>query len=177
MDGQLDDLVARARLGDIEAEEELFRLLLVRFVAFAKRKVGDPEAAKDIAQDACVTVLQKYKTTTFTISFAAWAHGVLKNKIGNYWQGRPPGGIKVGVDMTDGFTPTQPDEELRRKLIRCFRLLMKKNRRYARALNLVHQGYLTDEICRRLRVNAGNLYAILCRARTRLKKCMERGVV
>jgi RNA polymerase sigma factor (sigma-70 family) len=177
MDGQLDDLVARARSGDMKAEEELFRVLRARFFAFAKRKVGDPEAAKDIAQDACVTVLQKYKTTTFTTSFAAWAHGVLKNKIGNYWQGGPPGGIKDGVDMTDGVTPTQPDGELRRKLIWCFRFLMKKNRRYARALNLVYQGYRTDEICRRLGVNAGNLYAILCRARASLKKCIEKGGV
>ncbi|NIO21904.1 MAG: hypothetical protein GTN76_14535, partial [Candidatus Aenigmarchaeota archaeon] len=82
----MDELLSKAREGDEKAERELFQYLFVRFKALAKRRIGEGEA-EDIAQEACLTVLEKYKTQTFTKGFETWAYGVLKMKIGNYMQG------------------------------------------------------------------------------------------
>ena len=60
----MDQIFARAREGDEKAEQELFKYLFVRFKTLAERRIGKGEA-EDIAQEACMTVLQKYKTETF----------------------------------------------------------------------------------------------------------------
>ena len=82
----MDELLAKVKAGDQAAEKQIFQILHVRFRLLAKRRVRGEESAKDIAQDACATVLEKYKTEEFTISFEAWAYGVLRMKIGNHFQ-------------------------------------------------------------------------------------------
>jgi DNA-directed RNA polymerase specialized sigma24 family protein len=82
----LGSLLKRALAGDQGAEAELFQTLSLRFTAIAKRRIREKEAAEDIAQDACATILHKYKSESFTVSFAAWAFGVLWMKIGNHLQ-------------------------------------------------------------------------------------------
>jgi len=175
MDDSLDDLLARAKTGDNEAEGQLIRHLLVRFVTFAKRKVGGKEAAEDIAQNACVTVLEKYKTVAFTESLSAWAYGVLRNKIGNYLQDKGRDALKVRWDSAGDCPSVPPSQEVRRRLIHCFRLLVRRHQHYARVLNLVHQGYKTAEICAKVKITPNNLYVMLNRARRLLKKCMKTG--
>jgi RNA polymerase sigma factor (sigma-70 family) len=177
MDDSLDDLLRRARAGDKDAEEMLFRYLFERFVIFAKRRVSDRDEAQDIAQKACITVFQKYKTETFRRSFAAWAYGVLRNKIGNYLQKNDKDPLVVRMDLGGDCPGAPASQETRRKLIHCFRLLLRRNRQYARVLNLVHQGYKTTEICERLKITSNNLYVTLSRARHLLRKCMEKGVM
>ena len=176
----MDECVVRARDGAEKAEKELFQRLFARFKAFAKRRVGEGEA-EDIAQEACLTVLQKYKTETFTKGFEPWAYGVLKMKIGNYMQGlmiKQKGlAPESEADQAQKSTPTQPDHDLRRRLIGCLKHLVKLNRLYARALNLIHQGYKSLEISRRLRIRRSNFYVILSRGRRLMKRCLETGKV
>ena len=76
----MDQVVEKALSGDSAAEEQLFKDLLVRFRYLAALRVGE-EDALEIAQQACITVYEKYKTETFTVSFQAWAAGVLKNTV------------------------------------------------------------------------------------------------
>lgn len=176
----MDRLLIRAKQGNEKAEKELFQCLLVRFKALAKRRIGKGEA-EDIAQEACLTVLQKYKTETFTKGFEAWAYGVLRMKIGNYMQGlmkkQKEMTSELEADQTQKFTSTEPDYDLKRKLIDCLKKIIKRNRLYARVLNFIHQGYKSDEICQRLRIKANNFYVILNRGRRLLKTCLETGMV
>lgn len=172
--------MTKARKGDEKAERELFQYLFVRFKTLAKRRIGKGEA-EDVAQEACVTVLQKYKTETFTKSFEAWAHGVLKMKIGNYMQGLMVKQKGVApeseADQAAGASSPAPNYDLKRKLIDCLKQIIKRNRLYARALNFVHQGYQTDEISRKLRIRPNNFYVILNRGRRLLRTCLETGVL
>jgi DNA-directed RNA polymerase specialized sigma24 family protein len=46
------------------------------------------------------------------------------------------------------------------------------NPRYARVLNLIHLGYNTEEICRRMKLTRSNLYSIVSRARALLSDCV-----
>jgi RNA polymerase sigma factor (sigma-70 family) len=177
----MNHLLARAREGDKSAEKQLFEYLFVRFRLFAKHRVRQDEEAEDIAQEACITVLEKYKTETFTEGFEAWAYGVLKMKIGNHLQikaARQGKIVSQSVTNVDAgmFSPSS-DPDFRRQLFNCLKKILKANRRYARALNLVYQGYKTDEICRKLKISRSNFYVTLNRGRSMLRICLETGEV
>jgi len=174
----MEHLLTKAREGDEKAEKELFQYLFVRFKTIAKRRVGEGEA-KDIAQEACLTVLQKYKTETFSTGFEAWAYGVLKMKIGNYFQGLMAKQKSLApeseADQTLTNSSPEPGYGLKRQLIGCLKQIIKRNPLYARVLNFIHQGYQTSEICQRLQIKPNNFYVILNRGRVMLKTCLETG--
>jgi RNA polymerase sigma factor (sigma-70 family) len=177
MDSHLEDLVTQAKAGDKKAEELLFRYLLVRFKAIAKRRIGTRADAEDVAQEACVTVLEKYKAAMYPRGFPAWAYKILRNKIGNYYKGKPDRDSQEDIDRIPDALSVPPDCDTKMMLIRCLRQIMEKNPTYARILNLAYQGYRTEEICRRLGITSNNFYVTLSRARKMLKKCPERGVI
>jgi RNA polymerase sigma factor (sigma-70 family) len=176
----MDELVARARDGDKAAEQHILQHLLVRFELFAKRRIRDGDTSRDIAQEACVTVLAKYKTEVFTTGFGPWAYGVLRMKIGNHIQKakteRQNISHEFAVDTIAGQS-ADIDCELKMKLIECLKKISDKNSRYARVLNLTYQGFKTDEICSRLGITPGNFYVILKRGRSMLRLCLDKGEV
>lgn len=176
----MEKLLIKARKGDEKAERELFQYLFVRFKTLAKRRIGKGEA-EDIAQEACLTVLQKYKTETFTKGLEAWAYGVLKMKIGNYMQGlmvkQKDLAPESEADRTTRVSSPEPDYDLKRKLIDCLKRIIKRNPLYARALNFVHQGYKADEISQKLQIRPNNFYVILNRGRRLLRTCLETGAI
>ena len=143
-----------------------------------KQRIGI-EDAEDLAQEACLTILQKYKTETFQKSFEAWAYGVLKMKIGNYIQG-PLKKQKRMVPELEMRTPLKSEpqaslSDLRRQLLGCLKKLIKLNPAYARALNFVHQGFKTGEICQKLSITRNHFYVILSRGRHMLETCLKTG--
>ena len=174
----MEDLLTQARQGDKSAEKKIFEQLLVRFILIAKRRI-DSDDAQDIAQDACLTILEKYRTEAPADRFEAWAHGILRNKIGNFYQHRTVRRAwHAGVDEYDASQIAGPAvrQDRSRKLMNCLKKLVRDNQRYARALNLVCQGYRTDEICQRLHIQPGHLYVILNRGRRMLTDCLEKDI-
>jgi len=174
----LEDLVAKARAGDAAAEKELFQKLLVRFQYLAKLKIGG-EHCEDLAQEACITVFEKYKTETFKVGFLPWAHGVLKMKIGNHLQkkNRKAGREQEITDEFDMPSVDAVDPDLKRFLMECLHKLVDAGGNYARILNLAYQGFGTSDICDRLGIRPNNYYVTLSRGRTMLRDCLEtRGV-
>jgi RNA polymerase sigma factor (sigma-70 family) len=176
----VDRLLALALGGDKKAEETIFEFLLVRFTLLAKRRLGEEEA-RDAAQDACLTVLQKYRTDAPAGRFEAWAYGILRRKIGNCYQkqdvrGRVMGDVGRIEEMADALVGTS-SPLVRRKLLECLRLLVRGFPRYARVLNLMYQGYDTKEVCRRLHIRPGYVYVLLNRGRDMLSDCIENGGV
>ena len=172
----MEHLLLKAKAGDKLAEKQLFEHLFVRFKYLSKRNI-EIEDCEDLAQEACMTVLEKYKDEKFTVSFTAWAYGVLKMKIGNYLQSKrrmsgkqSPLNEEINLSMD---STTDPD--LLRMLTECIKKISNTYIRYARALNLNYQGYSTEEICRKLKITNGNYYVILNRGRAMLKECLENG--
>lgn len=84
----MDDLLTRARGGDRDAENRLFRKLHARVLAAAKKRVWDADAAEDIAQETIRTVLAKYKEADLAHGLIPWVLAVLRNKVGNYLKGK-----------------------------------------------------------------------------------------
>ena len=171
----MDQLVARAKTGDRTAEEELFGQLLVRFERFAARRVGD-ESAVEVAQQACVTVLQKYRTQELDGEFGAWAYGVLRMVLKRYRSAeyRHQERETVLPDGVDLPARSETDPLLRSHLLDCMRWLVNTHARYARILNLHRQGYDTAEVCQRVGLNRDQYYVYLGRSRGMLRDCLVR---
>jgi RNA polymerase sigma factor (sigma-70 family) len=176
----MQSLLTKARNGDEKAEKELFQHLLVRFRSFATRAIGGEEA-DDVAQDACMAVLRKYKTATFSKGFAPWAYGVLKMEIRSHIHVRKRKPRTLTRDFETGHSAvqstSQPDYDLKRRLIDCLRQITKHNRTYARVLNFVHQGYGRKEVCERLQIKPNNFYVILSRGRRLMRTCLRGGSI
>ena len=81
----IPQLLDRVKAGDKQAEQELLGNLLERFRVFATHRMRNREAIEEVIQDSCLTVLTKYKNETFTVGFEAWAWGVLRINIKNYF--------------------------------------------------------------------------------------------
>ncbi len=97
----IDELLARARRGDGEAENRLFDRLGARILALAKRRVRDEEAARDIAQETMRTVCEKYRTADLPRGLLPWVFVVLRNKVGNYLKrSRVEGARRIVVEDT-----------------------------------------------------------------------------
>lgn len=176
----MDELLARVRAGDPEAERRIFQILHVRFRRLAKRRVRNETSAEDIAQDACTTVLEKYKTEEFTVGFEAWAYGVLRMKIGNYLQKLRTERDGLSVESEIEAMPAvggDVDSELKMRLLDCLKKILEVNSKYARALNLTYQGYKTDEICQKLGIVPSHFYVVLNRGRSMLRLCLDKGEV
>ena len=171
----MEELVQKAISGDKKAEKEIFDYLFVRFKYLAKRTVGESDS-EDLAQEACMTILEKYKNEEFSVSFTAWAYGVLKMKIGNYLQsGRRRYDKEQSPDA--GMEPVAPaqDPTLKKTLVDCLKKISRSYIKYARALNLAYQGYNTEAACSKLKMNPNHYYVTLNRGRSLLKSCIEEG--
>jgi DNA-directed RNA polymerase specialized sigma24 family protein len=173
----MNHLVERAKRGDKSAEQEIFAQLHDRFSLLARRKISDREAACDVAQKACLTVLEKYKMETFTVGFEAWAYGVLLMNIRSYYHAVSsdrPATVSLSAEEVAHLSPSPAvDPSVESRLLECLRKLVIHNRRYARVLNLSYQGYLVPEICEKLNVSANALYVLLNRARSALWTCLN----
>jgi RNA polymerase sigma factor (sigma-70 family) len=173
--------LTKALAGDKASEEQLFRDLLVRFRAIARRRIGEKEGAEDIAQQACMVVYQKYKTEKFTSSFDAWACGVLRMKVLQYLQAAKSRQRRIETSFKTEWIPDAAQsvsrEELERDLIDCLQKIAGINSRYARCLILSYHGYDANEISGKLNISVNALYTTLCRGRAILKKCLKTGEV
>ncbi len=95
----IDELLARARAGEHEAQEHLFDRLQARILALAKRRVRDEEAARDVAQETMGTVFEKYRSADLSHGFLPWVFTVLRYKVGNHLKrARVAGRHRVEVD-------------------------------------------------------------------------------
>ncbi len=172
----MKQLLSHAQGGCKEAEDRLFDLLLTRFSLYARKWVEDRDVAADIAQETCITIFRKYKDRTFEKGFEAWAYGVLRMNIRHYYhksgdlKRRKSKNVRALQRMVASDQSVDPD--IQRALVLCVKQIVAVNQRYARALNLICQGYRGDDICQRMGVKRNHFYVILNRARSLLKECL-----
>nr|MBN2278293.1 RNA polymerase sigma factor [candidate division Zixibacteria bacterium] len=164
--------------GDARAEKELFEILRERFRVIAGL-ILRKEDAEDIAHETCLSVHENYKSLGYPYEYNAWAQKILKNKMATFLKRKQminkliaP---EIDGDVYIGDSNIAPNPDILRILLKCLGKVMKLNRRYARALNLVQQGYNTEEICDRMQITRDNLYVILWRARNLLNDCIFEG--
>lgn len=74
-------LVSRARDGDLEAFEALYRRHVGRTYALALRMTADAREAEKVTQDVWVRVWEKLDTFRDRSAFTTWLHRVARNRI------------------------------------------------------------------------------------------------
>lgn len=174
----INDLYNRARGGDDRSKEELFQKLSDRFRYFLRHRINSGSDIEEIAQEAMLTISDKFSTLEIESSFAAWAYQVLEFKLARYYRDKKTAARKFAYDggMQNAPEPAAQaaSPDLKRYLLECLKKVSATNRKFARILNLQYQGFGTSEICERMKVTTSNAYIILSRARRALKECLEK---
>ena len=83
----LDRLAAAAAAGDATALSRFLSDLRERFLVLAKRRVRE-DAVEDVVQEALRIVLERYRRRRTGVPVLVWSLAVLRNVIGNHYQGR-----------------------------------------------------------------------------------------
>ncbi len=168
--------------------EYLFRYALAR--------TRDPQVAEDLVQEAFMAALQARDGFMGRSSERTWLVGILKHKILDYFRKTSR---ESHSDLADNMTPTledmfdnqgnwkpsaigpkdwgeDPNQILERKefwdvLAHCVGELPS---RHARAFSLREIDDLnSEEVCKVLNVSTTNLWVMLHRARSHLRRCLE----
>ncbi|MBD3403702.1 hypothetical protein GF420_12460 [candidate division GN15 bacterium] len=173
----MNELWEQARAGDKQAESVVFDQLRRRFLALARTRL-DGSDCEDVAHDACMVVLRKYKELQPPFKYDAWAVQVLNYQIANHRRRAATARRHAAASPDEheraaGSGPI-PEPSFLQALIDCVRKIAGGYRRYIRVLNLVHQGYTTEEICEKLGVSRNNLYVMVTRGRKLLEECLDR---
>jgi len=75
------ELVARARRGDLDAFEHLYRRTSGRVFAVCLRMAGDRERAKELMQDVYVRVWERLSSFRGEAAFTSWLHRLAVNVV------------------------------------------------------------------------------------------------
>ncbi len=155
-------------------------------------RVGKPEIAKDLVQETFFAGLKAMENFEGKASERTWLVAILKRKIIDYYRkvnskkGKSEvrmnfyrDGAKEGdwleerVPQTWGSDADKKieNEELGNTLEACIEKLPEK---YAMVFKMkTLRDFSTDQICKELDITSSNLWVIIHRARTQLRRCME----
>jgi RNA polymerase sigma-70 factor (TIGR02943 family) len=155
-------------------------------------RINDQDLAKDIVQDTFFAGLKAKDNFQGLASERTWLISILKRKIIDHYRKINSTKGKAEVKMnfyTDGDregewieerVPTAwnseiekviENKELREALEKCIGALPEK---YAMVFKMkTIQQIETEDICKELEITSSNLWVIIHRARTQLRKCME----
>jgi len=172
----INDLYQAAITGDKSAEKRLFALLDERFRRFVCHKVWDNESVEDIVQEALLAISRELGRIQIEKSFAAWAYKILNNRIVRHMRNVSRTRTVSSEDIDQALPqPPVQDPMLKVRLKDCLQKLHVVNHRYARVLNLHHQGYRAEEIGEQMGLSRNAVYILLYRARAVLLNCMTGG--
>lgn len=155
-------------------------------------RVNNADLAKDLVQETFFAGLKSAKNFKGEASERTWLVSILKRKIIDYYRkiNSNKGKAEVRVNFyNDGENEGNwleervpqswenasekniENQELKNQLEACINSLPEK---YAMVFRLkTIQDFGTEEICKELDITSSNLWVIIHRARTQLRKCME----
>jgi RNA polymerase sigma-70 factor, ECF subfamily len=135
------------------AEEELFTGLHERLRGFVGRRIGDPDAADDVAQEVLLRLHRNLGDLRIEDRLDAFAYRIARNAIIDHYRSRAsaketpaaPDDLNARVDA-DGDTDEDPNEANgREELARCLEPLVRRLAEpYRQALTLTDLGNLSQ---------------------------------
>ena len=159
---------------------------------YAVVRVNNSDIAKDLVQDTFFAALKSAKNFQGKSTERTWLVSILKRKVIDYYRkiNSKKGKAEVRMNFYDDGenegswieerVPQSWDneseklienQELKTQLDICINNLPEK---YALVFRMkTIQEFETEEICKELDITASNLWVIIHRARTQLRKCME----
>lgn len=179
---------------DLDAQLPALRARLIRHARLA---LSDPGAAEDLVQDTLIAVIEQGAQRRGDSSLLTWATAILKHKVADWY--RSPAHRRMvyvgGPQDEDGESGVeelysadgayldpvpawqQPENRTEQRqmmnvLERCMTCLPVRTGRVFMMREWM--GFETPEICEQLGITAENCRALLHRARTSLRSCMQR---
>jgi RNA polymerase sigma-70 factor (ECF subfamily) len=166
-----EQLVTRAKDGDIHAFETLYRRTIGRVHAVCLRLSGDPDWAEELCQEAYVRAWKKLGSFRGQSAFTTWLHRLAVNVALDARRAALRRGL--GEATTDGADTAAPSSDPGRgiDLERAVASLPPG----ARVVYVLHdvEGYTHEEIGEMTGVAAGTSKAQLHRARRLLRKALS----
>jgi len=173
-----DGLVDRARRGDVDAFELVYRMYAGRVYALCLRLAADPVTARELTQDTFVRAWEALPRFRGEASLATWLHRIAVNAMLERRRGEQRRSARVSLadDEEDGESLAggvvlAPDVATAIDLERAIGALPPGVRR-AFVLHDV-EGYTHEEIATMTGLAAGTLRAQLHRARQLLKRALS----
>ena len=159
---------------------------------YAVVRVNNSDLAKDLVQDTFFAGLKSAKNFQGKSTERTWLVSILKRKIIDHYRkiNSKKGQAEVRMNFYDDgenegnwleervpqswdnqSEKTIENQELKTQLESCIDALPEKYGMVFRMKTI--QEFETEEICKELDITASNLWVIIHRARTQLRKCME----
>lgn len=173
------ELVARARRGDVDAFEGLYRRTAGRVYAVCLRMTGDTEQAKELLQDVFVRVWERLGSFRGEAAFTSWLHRltvnvVLANSRADRRRSRRFGSLDADPEVAGGGDGgTDADAAGHRIDLEAAIAALPPGARRVFVLHDV-EGYRHDEIARLTGTAPGTVRAQLHRARKLLMEALGR---
>lgn len=155
-----------------KAEDALIENLNA-FVAFARKRVGDPELAADIVQDGLLKAIKSADQPLDGEGAVTWFYRILRHSIIDLYRRRDV--RERALERLQAELPEQPDAAAERVLCQCFkRLLPGLPEQYRDVLQRVDlDGTSPKDVAAVLGLTLNNLNVRLHRARQRLREKVE----
>jgi RNA polymerase sigma factor (sigma-70 family) len=171
---ELESAFVRAQEGYEESKEAVFGFLRSRLLVLAKYRV--PEIAEDTVHESLVVVHSRFSEFKTVEGLLAFTNQVLRNKIGNVYQGRSR---QKHVELEDEEMPYRIDGDLEAvELDRIVRESIDKlgeSRPACQAiLRCLYQGLEPDEISDQLGISKSKLKVRTFRCREALRDILHR---
>jgi len=143
------------------------------FVAFTRKRVGDPELAADLVQDSLLKALKSAEQPSDSEGAVTWFYRILRHSIIDVYRRRDV--RERGLARLKAELPEQPDAVAERVLCQCFkRLLPSLPEQYRDLLQRVDlDGSSPKDVASALGLTLNNLNVRLHRARQRLREKVE----
>lgn len=154
-------------IGVAHSEEPLLKNLQT-FVAFTRKRVGDPHLAEDVVQESLLKALRSDRKPAADVDVIAWFYRILRRSIIDLYRRRDVRDRALEQLRTE--LPEQPDAAAERVLCQCVkRLLPSLPEQYRDVLQRVDlDGASPKEAAAALGLTTNNLTVRLHRARQRL---------
>lgn len=147
---------------------------LQAFIAFARKRTGDPQLAEDLVQESLLKVLRATRTPAKEEDVVTWFYRILRHSIIDLYRRR--GAQERFLERVETGFPDEPDAGAEKALCHCFeKLLPDLPTGYGELLKKIDlEGISTRELASQMGISANSLTVRLHRARKRLRAEIER---
>ena len=171
---ELNGFFVRARQGHEESKDAIFAFLRSRLLALARYRV--PETAEDTVQETLIVVHNHFSEFVAMEGLLAFTNKVLRNKIGNVYQGRSR---QKHVELEDAELRYDIDDdleagELDRILRESINKLGETNPGCRDILSCLYHGFDPDDISNSLGIPKSKLKVRTFRCRGALRDLIHR---